>query len=61
MSDEVLRLRGVGVRHDRSMLLRDVDWTMRSDESWVVVGPNEVRPEDEARAQRELQGARERK
>ena len=40
MSDEVLRLRGVGVRHDRSMLLRDVDWTVRSDESWVVVGPN---------------------
>jgi len=22
------------------MLLRDVDWTVRSDESWVVVGPN---------------------
>jgi iron complex transport system ATP-binding protein len=40
MSDEVLRLRGVGVRHDRSMLLRNVDWTVRSDESWVVVGPN---------------------
>jgi len=40
MSDEVLRLRGVGVRHDRSMLLRDVDWTVRSDESWVIVGPN---------------------
>ena len=40
MSDEVLRLRGVGVRHDRSSLLRDVDWTVRSDESWVVVGPN---------------------
>ena len=40
MSDEVLRLRGVGVRRDRSMLLRDVDWTVRSDESWVIVGPN---------------------
>ena len=40
MSDQVLRLRGVGVRHDRSMLLRDVDWTVRSDESWVIVGPN---------------------
>jgi ABC-2 type transport system ATP-binding protein len=40
MSDEVLRLRGVGVRYDRSSLLRDVDWTVRSDESWVVVGPN---------------------
>jgi iron complex transport system ATP-binding protein len=40
MSDEVLRLRGVVVRHERSMLLRDVDWTVRSDESWVVIGPN---------------------
>jgi iron complex transport system ATP-binding protein len=40
MAAEVLRLRGVGVRHERSMLLRDVDWTARSDESWVVVGPN---------------------
>src|SRR5712691_12975072 len=40
MSDEVLRLRGVGVRRDRSMLLRDVDWTVHSDQSWVVIGPN---------------------
>ncbi len=40
MSDEVLRLRGVGVRHERSMLLRDVDWTVHSDESWVLIGPN---------------------
>jgi len=40
MSDEVLRLRGVGVRHERSMLLTDVDWTVRGDESWVVIGPN---------------------
>src|ERR1022692_3674287 len=40
MSAEVLRLRGVGVRHDKSMLLRDVDWTVRSNESWVVIGPN---------------------
>jgi iron complex transport system ATP-binding protein len=40
LSDEVLRLRGVGVRYDKSMLLRDVDWTVRSDESWVVIGPN---------------------
>jgi iron complex transport system ATP-binding protein len=40
MSDEVLRLRGVGVRHARSMLLRDVTWTVRGDESWVVIGPN---------------------
>jgi iron complex transport system ATP-binding protein len=40
MSDEVLRLRGVGVRFDKSMLLKDIDWTVRSDESWVVIGPN---------------------
>jgi iron complex transport system ATP-binding protein len=40
MSDEVLRLRGAGVRRERSMLLRDVDWTVHSDESWVVIGPN---------------------
>jgi iron complex transport system ATP-binding protein len=40
MAAEVLRLRGVGVRYDRSMLLRDVDWTAYSDESWVVIGPN---------------------
>jgi iron complex transport system ATP-binding protein len=35
-----VRLRGAGVRRDRSMLLRDVDWSVRSDESWVVIGPN---------------------
>jgi iron complex transport system ATP-binding protein len=40
MAAEVLRLCGVGVRYDRSMLLRDVDWTARSDESWVIIGPN---------------------
>ncbi len=40
MSDEVMRLRRVGVRYDKSMLLRDIDWTVRSDESWVIIGPN---------------------
>ncbi len=40
MAAEVLRLRGVTVRQDRSILLRDVDWTAHSDESWVVIGPN---------------------
>jgi iron complex transport system ATP-binding protein len=40
VSDEVLRLRGVGVSYDRSMLLRDVDWTVHAGESWVVIGPN---------------------
>jgi iron complex transport system ATP-binding protein len=40
VSDEVLRLRGVTVSHEKSMLLRDVNWTVHSDESWVVIGPN---------------------
>ncbi len=40
MPAEVLRLRGVGVRRDQSMLLRDVSWTVFDDESWVIVGPN---------------------
>jgi iron complex transport system ATP-binding protein len=40
MSDQVLRLRGVGIRQHRSMLVRDVDWTVRSDERWVLLGPN---------------------
>jgi len=40
MSAEVLRLRGVGVRRGKSTLLRDIDWAVRSDESWVVIGPN---------------------
>jgi len=40
MPAEVLDLRGVGVYRDQSMLLRDVDWTVRDDESWVIVGPN---------------------
>src|SRR5262252_2389864 len=40
MSDEVLRLRGVGVRRGVSMLLRDITWTVRADERWVIIGPN---------------------
>src|SRR4051794_15672659 len=40
MSDEVLRLRGVGVRRDGTMLLRNIDWTAHEDERWVVIGPN---------------------
>ena len=40
MSDEVLRLRGVGVRRDGNMLLRNIDWTAHEDERWVVIGPN---------------------
>src|SRR5258708_26506789 len=40
MSDEVVRLRGVGVRRGGSMLVRDVSWTVRADERGVVIGPN---------------------
>jgi iron complex transport system ATP-binding protein len=40
MSAEVLRLDGVGVRRERSMLLRDVTWSVRDDERWAIVGPN---------------------
>lgn len=40
MSAEVLRLGGVGVCRDQSMLLKDVSWIVRDDERWVVVGPN---------------------
>jgi len=40
MSDEVIRLRGVGIRRGGSMLLRDVSWTVFDDERWVVIGPN---------------------
>ena len=40
MSDEVLRLRGVAVRRETSMLLRNIDWTAHEDERWIVIGPN---------------------
>src|ERR1700743_1373259 len=40
MSDEVLRLRGVGVRRETSMLLRNIDWAAHEDETWVLIGPN---------------------
>jgi iron complex transport system ATP-binding protein len=40
MSDEVVRMHGVGIRRGGSMLLRDVSWTVHDDERWVVIGPN---------------------
>jgi iron complex transport system ATP-binding protein len=40
MAAEVIRLRGVGLRYDSSMLLRNVDWTAHADESWAIIGPN---------------------
>jgi iron complex transport system ATP-binding protein len=35
-----LELAGVGVTRDGRDLLRDVDWSVRRDERWVVLGPN---------------------
>ena len=40
MSDEVLKLRGVSVRRETSLLLRNVDWTAHENERWIVIGPN---------------------
>jgi iron complex transport system ATP-binding protein len=40
VSDEVLKLRGVSVRRDTSLLLRNVDWTAHADERWILIGPN---------------------
>jgi iron complex transport system ATP-binding protein len=40
VSDEVLELRGVTVRRDTSLLLRNVDWTAHEHERWIVIGPN---------------------
>jgi iron complex transport system ATP-binding protein len=40
MRAEVLRLRDVAVRRDQLMLLRNVSWTIREGESWVILGPN---------------------
>ena len=40
MSDEVLKLRGVSVRRDTSLLLRNIDWTAHENERWIVIGPN---------------------
>jgi len=40
VSDEVLKLRGVSVRRETSLLLRNVDWTVHGSERWIVIGPN---------------------
>ena len=40
MSDEVLRLRGVEVKRDAAVLLRNVDWTAHENERWILIGPN---------------------
>ncbi|WP_018654064.1 ABC transporter ATP-binding protein [Actinomadura flavalba] len=40
MADEVLELRGVGVKRGGADLLRDVSWRVDEGDRWVVVGPN---------------------
>jgi iron complex transport system ATP-binding protein len=40
VSDEVLKLRGVSVRRETAMLLRNVNWTAHDSERWIVIGPN---------------------
>src|ERR1700722_19708511 len=40
MSDEVLRLRGVGVRRETSRLLRHIAWGAHEYERWRLIGPN---------------------
>ncbi|MCO5318451.1 MAG: ATP-binding cassette domain-containing protein [Microthrixaceae bacterium] len=37
---EVLSLRRVSHRRDGEPILSEVDWTVRADQSWVVMGPN---------------------
>jgi iron complex transport system ATP-binding protein len=36
----VIALRGVGVRREGTIVLRDVDWLVRPGERWVILGPN---------------------
>ncbi|MDO5634812.1 MAG: ABC transporter ATP-binding protein [Micrococcus sp.] len=38
--DAVLQLRGVTVRRGTKDLLREVSWTVREGERWIVMGPN---------------------
>ncbi|HET7028283.1 MAG TPA: ATP-binding cassette domain-containing protein [Candidatus Limnocylindrales bacterium] len=40
MPPSVLRLDGAVVRRRHSVLLGPIDWTVLSDERWVIVGPN---------------------
>ena len=38
--DEVVHLRGVGVRRGEATLLQDVFWRVRTGQRWVVIGAN---------------------
>ena len=39
-ADPVIALRGVGVRREGTVVLDDVDWSVRPGERWVILGPN---------------------
>lgn len=36
----VIALRGVAVRREGTVVLQDVDWSVRHGERWVILGPN---------------------
>ncbi|GAB1819246.1 ABC transporter ATP-binding protein [Herbidospora sp. RD11066] len=36
----MLNMRGVAIRRDGAVLVRDIDWAVAEDERWVVIGPN---------------------
>jgi iron complex transport system ATP-binding protein len=40
LADVVVQLEGVTVRRGQATLLRDVSWTVRGDERWVILGAN---------------------
>nr|WP_062340641.1 ABC transporter ATP-binding protein [Herbidospora sakaeratensis] len=40
MGGQVLNMRGVAIRRDGAILVRDIDWAVAEDERWVVIGPN---------------------
>ena len=37
---ELVRLRNVTVRYGNTVILRDINWTIRAGESWALLGPN---------------------
>ncbi len=39
-SPELIRLRHVAVRYGDTIILRNINWTIRAGESWALLGPN---------------------
>ena len=37
---EILSVNGLGVRRDGTVILHDLDWTVRKGEHWVILGAN---------------------